>query len=225
MTGAGDRLHTALVHDRRVERLTAIIAALLPRDANVVDVGAGDGLLASRLLERRPDIRIKGLDVLPREETHVPVELFDGARIPLPDDGCDVVLLVDVLHHADDAGALLAECARVAKQAVVVKDHLREGFAAGPTLAFMDWMGNARHGVRLTYRYFTRAVWGRLIERTGLTAVRWEERLALYPAPADWVFGRKLHFVASLSRTAPEAVAPLDFPLNPARLNDYPKTP
>jgi SAM-dependent methyltransferase len=198
MTGAGDRLHRRLVHGRRVERLTSLIAALLPRDADVVDVGAGDGLLASRLLASRPDIRIRGFDVLERDATHVRVEQFDGARIPLADASCDVALLVDVLHHADDAGTLLAECARVAKQAVIVKDHLREGFAAGPTLAFMDWVGNARHGVRLTYRYLTRAQWGELIARTGLKADRWEERLALYPPPADWIFGRRLHFVARL---------------------------
>jgi SAM-dependent methyltransferase len=135
---------------------------------------------------------------LERDSTHVQVELFDGARIPLADASCDVALLVDVLHHADDAGALLAECARVARQAVIVKDHLREGFAAGPTLAFMDWVGNARHGVRLTYRYLTRAQWGELLARTGLRADRWEERLALYPPPADWIFGRRLHFVARL---------------------------
>jgi SAM-dependent methyltransferase len=198
MTGAGDLLHRRLVHGRRVERITSLVGALVPPGADVVDVGAGDGLLASRLLASRPDIRIRGLDVLKREATHVPVELFDGARIPLDDASCDVVLLVDVLHHADDAGALLAQCARVARQAVIVKDHLREGFAAGSTLAFMDWMGNARHGVRLTYHYLTRAEWLDLIARTGLTADRWEERLALYPPPADWIFGRHLHFVARL---------------------------
>jgi SAM-dependent methyltransferase len=159
-------------------------------------------LLASRLLARRPDVRIRGLDVLEREATHVPVAVFDGARIPLADASCDVVLLVDVLHHADDGGALLAECARVARQAVIVKDHLCEGFAAGPTLAFMDWVGNARHGVRLTYRYLTRAEWKELLARTGLAADRWDERLALYPPPADWIFGRRLHFIARLVLTA-----------------------
>jgi SAM-dependent methyltransferase len=205
MTGAGDRLHRRLVHARRVERLTSLIAVLVPPGARVVDVGAGDGLLASRLLAARPDISIRGLDVLARHPTHVPVELFDGAHVPLADASCDVALLVDVLHHAANAAALLAECARVARRAVIVKDHLREGFAAGPTLAFMDWMGNARHGVRLTYHYFTRAEWRRVMADLGLAADRWEERLALYPPPADWIFGRRLHFVARLVPAAAPA--------------------
>jgi 2-polyprenyl-3-methyl-5-hydroxy-6-metoxy-1,4-benzoquinol methylase len=114
MTGAGDRLHRRLVHGRRVERLTSLIAALLPPDAHVVDVGAGDGLLASRLLASRPDIRIRGFDVLERDSTHVQVELFDGARIPLADASCDVALRVDVRHHPNYTRALLARCARVA---------------------------------------------------------------------------------------------------------------
>jgi SAM-dependent methyltransferase len=109
-----------------------------------------------------------------------------------------VALLVDVLHHTDDPGPLLRECARIASRIVVVKDHLREGLAAGATLRFMDWVGNARHGVRLPYNYFTYAQWQSTLAASGLRVARWEERLGLYPPLADWLFGRRLHFVASL---------------------------
>ena len=64
-------------------------------------------LLAKVLSERRPDLSLQGLDVLPRAESHIPVRMFDGEHIPYPDKSFDVVLFVDVLHHTSDALALL----------------------------------------------------------------------------------------------------------------------
>jgi len=197
MTDVGAAVHRR-VHHRRVERLAALIGALVPENAVVVDVGSGDGLLAARLLAARPDLSIRGFDVLARNATHVPVDLFDGTHIPVADAGCDVALLVDVLHHTDDPGPLLREAARIAARCVIVKDHLREGFAAETTLRFMDRVGNARHGVRLTYNYLTRDAWQSVLTTSGLRAEQWEEHLRLYPPPADWLFGRRLHFLASL---------------------------
>ncbi len=193
-------LHRSGVHGRRVERLAARIAELLPPSARVVDVGSGDGLLAARLLRLRPDITVRGFDVLPRSSTHISVELFDGMHLPLADASCDVALLVDVLHHTDEPRVLLRECARIARHAVIVKDHLREGFAALPTLRFMDWVGNAPHGVRLPYHYLTRDEWRELLASERLTATRWDERIGLYPGVADRVFGRRLHVLAKIGR-------------------------
>jgi hypothetical protein len=83
---------------------------------------------------------------------------------------------------------------------VIIKDHLRDGLAAGPTLRFMDWVGNAAHGVRLPYNYLShrewKAIWGKL--HLGTSA--FTKRLALYPRPFSWFFDRGLHFVAILSR-------------------------
>ena len=67
-----------------------------------------------------------------------------------PDASFDVVMFVDVLHHTDDPLLLLQEAQRVGK-IILVKDHFRKGFLAGPTLRFMDWVGNAHHGVVLPY--------------------------------------------------------------------------
>ena len=67
-------------------------------------------------------------------------------------------MIVDVLHHAGDPEALLAEAARVART-VVVKDHFCDGVAAYPALRFMDWIANAVHGVRLPYNYLSLPQW------------------------------------------------------------------
>jgi hypothetical protein len=81
---------------------------------------------------------------------------------------------------------------------VLIKDHVREGFAARLTLRGMDWVGNARHGVRLPYTYLSRAEWDRAFDQSRLVVQRWQSALHLYPAPASWLFDRSLHFIAAL---------------------------
>ena len=196
--GALDSAHDRLVLGRRVRVLAERMAELMPPDARVLDVGSGDGEIAAEVMRLRPDVRMEGIDVLVRADTRILVRVFDGAHIPGGDASVDVTMLVDVLHHADDPAALLAEAGRVCGRAVIVKDHLTDPPLAVPTLRFMDRVGNARHGVRLPYRYLSRAEWLAAIDGAGLRVDRWVPHLGLYPAPASWLFERGLHFAARL---------------------------
>jgi SAM-dependent methyltransferase len=195
-----DRLHDRLVLKRRAEVLARLVAERLPPGARALDVGCGDGLIAARVMELRPDVTIEGVDVLVRPGARIPVRAFDGATLPFADASWDAAMLVDVLHHTDDPAAALAEVARVAPGAVVLKDHTLNGPLAGPTLRLMDYVGNARHGVRLPYNYWPRARWHQAFADLGLRVESWTAELGLYPPPLSWLFGRSLHFVARLSR-------------------------
>jgi SAM-dependent methyltransferase len=197
-----DAAHQRVVYGRRIRVLARHLQEMLPRDASVLDVGSGDGLLARRILDTRPDLRIRGVDVLIRPESHIPVERFDGVHLPFSDREFDVVMMVDVLHHATDQAALLCETARVARRAVVIKDHVVRGLLARPTLSFMDWVGNARHGVALPYSYWTEDQWQRSFAQLRLRTTARRDSLGLYPWPASLVFGRGLHFLAVLEPTA-----------------------
>lgn len=194
---AVDRLHGG-VFRRRVRVLADAVAPLLPPRARALDVGCGDGALALAVMARRPDVAVTGIDVLVRPGTHVPVQAFDGRHIPADTGSVDAVLFVDVLHHAADPAALLREAARVSRGVVIIKDHLADRPLAEPTLRLMDWVGNARHGVRLPYAYWRRAAWGAAFAAAGLRPLAWEEDVPLYPAPLAPLFGRGLHFVAAL---------------------------
>jgi SAM-dependent methyltransferase len=193
-----DRLHEDIVHSRRVRVLSTRLAPLFPQGAKVLDIGCGDGLIAKLIGEQRPDLSLDGIDVLVRQQTHVPVRYFDGRHIDSPDKSYDAALFVDVLHHTTDPASLLREAARVAKQCIVIKDHTRNGLLAGPTLSFMDWVGNAHHGVALPYNYQSREQWRAMAKELGLTVAAWEDRLHLYPWWARWAFERKLHFIARM---------------------------
>ncbi|AGA28141.1 class I SAM-dependent methyltransferase [Singulisphaera acidiphila] len=196
--GLIQKVHDGYVHGRRVHVLADHLAELLPSDASVLDVGCGDGLLASLIQQQRPGITLTGIDVLEREKTHIPVRPFDGQRIPLPDDSVDVVMFVDVLHHTEDPMILLREAVRVARRGVLIKDHTRDGLLAGPRLRFMDYVGNAHHGVVLPYNYWPGDRWRSAFQELELAVRVWRDTLRLYPGPADWIFGSSLHFVAQL---------------------------
>ena len=193
-------VHDSYVFDRRVQVLAGHLAEALPPGARVLDVGCGDGRVARLVMERRPDVSISGIDVLIRGQTQIPVREFDGQRIPHGDASFDAVSFVDVLHHTEDPMVLLREAARVARGSVVIKDHTRDGLLAGPTLRFMDWVGNARHGVVLPYNYWPARRWHAAFEELGLGVESWTSDVGLYPPPLSWAFGRSLHFVARLGK-------------------------
>lgn len=193
-----DLVHLRYVGDRRLATLSRLIAELLPPNASVLDVGCGDGDLTSRVAARRPDCTFRGLDVLAQPSTKVQVDLFDGLHLPVPDAGVDVVMFVDVLHHTDDPNVLLREARRVARQCVIIKDHRRDGLLAGPTLRVMDWVGNAHHGVRLPYNYWSERQWRTAFAAAGLDPDVWRQRLGIHSALLDPLVGRDLHFLARL---------------------------
>jgi SAM-dependent methyltransferase len=192
-------LHAPLVFDRRTRVLSGHLAAMLPREASVLDVGCGDGTISAMIGEQRPDVTIRGVDVLLRPQTHIPVELFDGKVLPAADKSVDAVMFVDVLHHTEDPMVLLREAARVARRQVLIKDHTMDGPLAGTRLRFMDWVGNAPHGVVLPYNYWPEARWRQGFAALGLTITEWRRDIGLYPFPASLLFGRGLHCVVALA--------------------------
>ena len=197
-----ERLHGQYIHSRRVRVLCESLSDDIPPNAKVLDVGCGDGLLASLIMNDRPDVEISGIDVLARSQTKIPVSLFDGMTIPFPDNSYDAVMFVDVLHHTRDPMVLLREAVRVARKTILIKDHHLNGLLAGPTLRFMDYVGNARHGVSLPYYYWPEQKWLEAFSTLGVRVGRCRKDLRLYPRPMSWVFDRSLHFVRRLDLVA-----------------------
>lgn len=194
------RIHGRLVFNRRTRVLAKLVGDAVPQGVSVLDVGCGDGLVAKRILEDRPDLDISGVDVLLRPITHISVKLFDGVTIPLPDASIPYVMLVDVLHHTTDPAALLGECSRVAGKGIIIKDHLCQNVMDHQLLRLMDWVGNKSHGVALTNNYMSRRQWDHLFLTLELSRETWLEDLKLYPRPLSSIFGRSLHFVSRLQK-------------------------
>ena len=191
-----DRLHEFGVLPRRAERLADLLAGMIPPNSSVLDVGSGDGRIDNLLLKQRSDLKLQGVEVSTRTQTRFPVTYFDGTNLPFEKQSFDIVMFVDVLHHTNDPTVLLREAVRVARKAIVLKDHVLQGLLSGTRLKFMDYVGNARHGVALPYNYWTLKQWSDAERHLGLQQKQEIRNLKLYPWLADCIFGAKLHFIA-----------------------------
>jgi ubiquinone/menaquinone biosynthesis C-methylase UbiE len=191
--------HSKLVFVPRMEALVNAIAAWIPA-GKALDMGCGNGMIAAQVMERRPDVEIVGIDVLVRPDAVIPVQAYDGKTLPYADRSFDAVMLIDVLHHIDDRAASLAECLRVARGEVIIKDHFYANAVEHLILRGLDWVGNAPHGVRLPYNYFTRRDWQTTLKSIGAREIeRRESVTGLYPQPFQSVIGRNIQFMARLT--------------------------
>jgi SAM-dependent methyltransferase len=188
------RLHFRTAHQTRIGNLARAFAELIPAGPKqVLDVGSGDGLLASRVTALRPELTMHGVDIVPRREAYIEVDLFDGTTLPFADRSFDVVTFSDVLHHATDQRRLLAEASRVTRAHVAIKDHLRESKADELVLRAMDYVGNRHNEVPLPYDYWSARTWRDELARAGLSVERFEDRVRVYPPWLSVVIGRGLH--------------------------------
>jgi SAM-dependent methyltransferase len=191
-------VHGALVFHRRARVLAELMAARIPRQAFLLDVGCGDGTIGNLIAQIRPDVNVRGVEVMVRSGCKIDCEAFDGSSLPFGDRSFDACILADVLHHTTDVSKLLCEAARVSRSCVLIKDHLNENSLDDVTLRFMDWVGNRPHGVGNTYNYQSRDQWSEHFAKCGLVEADWTTHVPLYPWPVSIILGRRLHFIAAL---------------------------
>jgi SAM-dependent methyltransferase len=198
-------VHGRVIHPARVRNLARGLGELLSPGSSLLDVGCGDGSLAVLLREQCRLADVEGVDVFVRDEVAIPARAFDGRQMPWPDKSWDYVMAVDVLHHADDQRALFSEMLRVARRAVLLKDHLCENALDRWLLLKMDGVGNDRHGVAVPGKYLSRMQWQKLFDESGGIVESFDSKVRIYPWPLSLVFGRHLHCmcaVRSLGKTA-----------------------
>jgi SAM-dependent methyltransferase len=194
-------LHERLIFGRRVRALADNIAELIPAGTtNLLDVGCGDGTLAWAITARLPAVQSCGVEIRARPHTAIPVTEFDGRLLPFPNASFDVVMLVDVLHHAEEPRILIAEAARVTARVLIIKDHLADAWLSHARLRMMDWVGNIGHGVPLRYAYWSHREWQDAFRKAGLREIDRREKLGLYGPMLRWLFERRLHFISCLVR-------------------------
>ena len=190
--------HDKAIHRPRVERVAASMSELIGRASSILDIGCGDGTVARTIAERVGATRVAGVDVLVRPDVAIDVRVYDGRTIPYDDDAFEVVLIADVLHHAEDAGRVLREALRVASRAVIVKDHFRGGPVSDRILLWMDVVGNAAPGVLVRGRYLSPNEWVDLVRDAGGRVTRLDWPLRIHDLPFRLVTRSELHFAARI---------------------------
>ena len=135
------RYHSQTVRKETLHTVS-LVAPHLDRGMAVLDVGCGEGYVGEELAVR--GVReVWGVDILDlrrdkRGDAHF--RLYDGQRLPFPDDAFDLVTLNFVLHHVPDDKKirLVREALRVTRGKVFILEDT-------PTTAF-DRFVSQRHG-------------------------------------------------------------------------------
>ena len=157
------------------------------------------------LMRLRPDLKVEGVDIVPRPRTLIPVTQYDGITLPFADKSVDYVTIVDVLHHTTDpdVGAARGRPRRAAGRGH--QGPSARGLLASPTLTFMDWFGNFGDGVPMPYEFLTRREWQGAFFKSRLADGDDGREARPLPASGPLAFDRQLHFVALMP--TPERLA------------------
>jgi SAM-dependent methyltransferase len=144
-----------------------LVQPYLRASDSVLDVGAGTGWVAKRLAEQ-VGCSMTLVDVLNCNETDLPLQIYDGKKLPFPDKSFDTVLLVFVLHHTTNHEEILEEARRVARRAIViVEDTPVNLFERGVEL-FWDTVLSWEHRFSAPHNYRTIQGWRGVFKSVGL---------------------------------------------------------
>ena len=186
-------------NEKRIDGIARAVCSLLPQGSmTMLDVGCGDGTLAQRVAMQRPGFSFEGVEVVIPEDTCIPMQHYDGTTLPFPDKSFDGVLCVDMLHHTEMPIAILREACRVAKQYVVVKDHICDGLIDRSILTCMDWLGNVGTGVPLPFRFLSSQQWHDVFAALPYKETGRLEPLQYWGWPMRMIVDRQFHFVSLL---------------------------
>jgi ubiquinone/menaquinone biosynthesis C-methylase UbiE len=107
-------------------RVVDDVAGAAPQGGMVLDAGCGSGRLAVQIARRRPDLRVRGIDLeqgmvtvaarrAERESlaSRVTFAAADLADLPLPADSVDLIVSTASMHHWADVRAVIGSLGRV----------------------------------------------------------------------------------------------------------------
>lgn len=133
----------------------------------LLDVGCGSGYVAYHL-GATLGCPVLGVDVTPQTQAPIAYQQFDGCTLPFADGSFDAATCTFVLHHSQDAPALLTEMARVLsdKGTLVLYEDL-------PDTSWDRWFCR-RHDERWRSRtgpctFRSADEWATLCERSGFS--------------------------------------------------------
>ena len=115
-----------------------------PEDS-ILDIGAGNGRFGKAMQETLGG-SVTGVDVCDYSDGTIPFFLYDGVKLPFPDNTFDIAFLAFVLHHTTDHKVILEEACRVARRQVVIFEDTYQWFWEKLFLRWNDYHTNIFQG-------------------------------------------------------------------------------
>jgi len=153
--------------------LSELVGPFLEDD--ILDVGSGDGLVG-QVIRNEHGRWVTLVDVVDINRTELPLILFDGEKLPLPDKSKDTVLLIGSLHHSDHPLEVLREAQRVAGKNIIIVEPVF--IDRNPTnmlsAQLIDWMISRvmkRDDIPCPANLHSAFEWEKIFEERGLKMV------------------------------------------------------
>jgi demethylmenaquinone methyltransferase/2-methoxy-6-polyprenyl-1,4-benzoquinol methylase len=109
----------SFVYPKSVRQSLCIFLKKQPKQARVLDIGSGTGMLCKFGHKCRDDLAYVAVDpaegMMKYAENHVETYKATAEALPFEDNSFDVAMMGESLHHFRDVDEALTECARVLK--------------------------------------------------------------------------------------------------------------
>jgi len=152
----------------RANALVASFASAVKPHSRIIDIGAGQGLLA-QVTARQFNARVTMVDVVSYNQSDLPLTVCDSRALAFANDSFDYAILSFVLHHTPKPETILREALRVARAVVVIENDVR-GVARQWLTRAIDSYPALRYGTPPCYIAQTRDEWLRLFARFSVEA-------------------------------------------------------
>lgn len=160
------------------ERTVSAFIEFVQEGERVLDIGAGPGWIAQEL-QKRKGVKATLLDVVNLNQTNLSHFLYDGLKMPFPENNFDTALLIHVLHHCDRPQEVLAEAERVANKIIIVEEV--PGFRFGKiflglrdtvnNLGLWIFVGKMKHMTNLPFNFKKIHEWEEIFKKLNLETV------------------------------------------------------
>ena len=135
----------------------------------ILDLGCGSGILGEKIRERLKK-EVIGIDIVDKRVCNIPFKIYDGKKIPFPENFFGLVIISFVLHHTEDPISILQEAKRVGKRIIIFED-LPEGIL-GKLYCFFHWISwNLFFGKSPKFNFHTKKEWEEIFKKLDLKLI------------------------------------------------------
>jgi len=192
----------------RTKRISKKIEHLLKKEAknkkkiSIVDFGCGSMEISKKIQHNKFIKKISGVDIFNSKFKYKKLEYFQYKKIKdLKNFKCDVMLLVDVLHHigVNESFKLLKELSKYSK-IIIIKDHFEHGQISRQLLRFVDFYANYAYGVVIPKIYYSEKSWAKTIKMSKLKQLYFEKNFQQHDGIFNLILNKKHHFISVLKK-------------------------
>lgn len=158
------------IHKKVAKKVCKECKYFIEKEAKILDLGCGRGILTNAL-KNYFQAKVVGVDIKDqRIVKNFRFQIYDGEKLPFPDNSFDVVLLSYVLHHTKYPEKVISEAKRVTKKKIIIFEDLPEGIR-GIVMAKIHKAAYSFVFQQKTFHFKTEKGWKKSFHKLGLKII------------------------------------------------------